>query len=343
MRNTISCYKCGKRHFINSGNYYKCHPDRKPNSVQQGALLNNAQEDFGIAQKEEKISEENINILQDYNVYRLSTDTMHNSWEPFEGAELYYYSTDTGLKELERRAESEYSGVTNDIRKAVYSHRGKRMDIPNDVMNEYYKNVQDGKHKIDNEEEISRDDKDVRAYLTSLSLEQLSQFTVDEVETISHYTSNGSFIARGDGEGIDPSIKERIIKNITSAFNKIEPRDDFPVLYRGTSLNFINANIGDITTLSHDNLPLCATTSEDIAGSFDKGVVLKMEIDEAKMVIPAAVSAWGAWEQEVLLDGNTDFKVVDIIKATTYEENQRREEAGLERLPNYDTYVLQQV
>lgn len=68
-----------------------------------------------------------------------------------------------------------------------------------------------------------------------------------------------------------------------------------------------------------------------------------MEIDEAKMVIPAAVSAWGAWEQEVLLDGNTDFKVVDIIKAATFEENQKREEAGLERLPNYDTYVLKQV
>lgn len=341
MRNTISCSKCGKRHFINSGNYYKCHPDRKPNSAQQGNPLNNAQEDFGIVQKEEKVSEENINILQDYNVYRLSTDTMHNSLEPFEGAELYYYSTDTGLKELERRAESEYSGVTDDIRKTVYSHRGKRMDIPNDVMNEYSKNVQDGKHKIDNEEEISRDDNDVRAYLTSLSLEQLSQFTVDEVETISHYTADGSFIARGDSD--DSSRKSEIVKNITSVFKKVHPRDDIPLLYRGTSFDFVNVNIGDITSLSQDGLPLCATTSEDIAGSFDKGVVLKLEIDEAKMVIPAAVSAWGAWEQEVLLDGNTDFKVVDIIKATTFEENQRREEAGLERLPNYDTYVLQQV
>lgn len=97
-----------------------------------------------------------------------------------------------------------------------------------------------------------------------------------------------------------------------------------------------------LITLSQDNLPLCATTSEDIAGSFDKGVVLKMEIDEAKMIVPAAVSAWGSWEQEVLLDGNTEFEIVDIIRGVSYEENEKRKEQGLERLPGYDTYVLRQ-
>lgn len=341
MKTLVKCDKCGKNHFLNSGNYYKCHPEKRTTARSTDGTSLSAQSDFGITTTT-KLSEENVDVLEDYNIYRLYTDTMHNSIEAFEGVELYYYSTDTGQRELERRALNGYSAITDDLRETIRSHRGKRFDISHDVRQWYEEQVLKGKEKVDNEEDIDSRDRDVRAYLTSISLEQISSLNPDEVEAISHYTSNGSFIARGDGEGIDPSIKERIIKNITSAFNKIEPRDDFPILYRGTSLNFINANIGDTTTLSQDNLPLCATTSEDIAGSFDKGVVLKMEIDEAKMIVPAAVSAWGAWEQEVLLDGNTEFEIVDIIRGVSYEENEEREEQGLERLPGYDTYVLRQ-
>ena len=49
--------------------------------------------------------------------------------------------------------------------------------------------------------------------------------------------------------------------------------------------------------------------------------MLEINVKKAKMIIPGAVSAWGAYEQEILLDGNTEFKIKQIKpgkRKTTY-------------------------
>ena len=108
-----------------------------------------------------------------------------------------------------------------------------------------------------------------------------------------------------------------------SIFTRIEPRQDITKMYRGTSYKYVpkNPQIGDTFKASNDDLPICSALSEDIASYFGQDVMLEINIKKAKMIIPGAVSAWGEYEQEILLDGNTEIKIKEIKpekRKTTY-------------------------
>lgn len=319
MRNTlILCQHCGKRHFKGSG--IQQEHEQLMNKTTRATTMDNPLAE--LTGGGHIVSRDNMDVLEKYNVYRWMTDTMHNSSEAYGDAELLYYSTETGQRELQRRKES-----SPYVRKTIESLGDAIERAPNEnpivIAEEDMQNFKEmaaqGADKLLEEEPVEKNDKQVSAFLIEQSLEQLRQLTVDEVETVSHFTSNGSSIVRGDAdEYLDnpEEIKHTLTTNILSAMKKMEPRDDIPKLYRGTTKERLPVhNIGQRFTLSEDGLPLCTSTSEDVASSFGHNgipVVLNMEIEQATMIIPAAVSAWSYKEQEVILDGNTEFEIVDI-------------------------------
>lgn len=287
--------------------------NKNMNTVLQGTKRKGNTET--ITGKSQTVSQNNIDVLEDYNVYRLLTNTMHNSTESYSGVELYYYSTETGQRELARRGRSRYDKKRIDeVKEAIDSLKGKRIqEITDEHRKEYNDRADRGQSLVEKGEFFDRSNQDIRAYVTRESLKQLKTLSADEVEVVSHYTSNGSFIARKEGLG-EEGEQERIVNTMKKVFQKIEPREDIPKIYRGTSYKYIpeNPQVGDTFKAANDGLPVCSALSEDVASSFDKGIMLEMNVKKAKMIIPGAVSAWGAYEQEVLLDGNAEFQIKEI-------------------------------
>lgn len=148
--------------------------------------------------KTQIVSQNNIDVLEDYNVYRLLTDTMHNSTNAYQGVELYYYSTETGQRELARRGRNTYDKKKIDaVKETINSLKGKRIqEITDEHRKEYNDRANRGQSLIENGELFDRYNQDIRAYVTRESLKQLKTLSVDEIEVVSHYTSNGSTIAR---------------------------------------------------------------------------------------------------------------------------------------------------
>ena len=313
------CHVCGKRHFVGSGAYLQCHSARNRAASNMSNIRNDVTQE--VVSYDHAITQHNLDVLEDYGIYRAVTGTIHNSLEAFKGNELYYYSTDTGQRELERRMNSSW-GERHilPLLKEINSLKGQRIPGIDDEMRRKFEIMSDaGYEKTHNGIvfEDNRRDEDIAAYVIRESLKDLSALSVDQVEVISHYTSNGSCIARGkDSFGRDDysrqEERERIVNTMTDIFDSIEPRNDVPVLYRGTDPAFLPDSVGEKFSFSDDGLPLCTAVSFGNASFFSKGAIVVMEIEEAGMVFPGAVSAWSGKEHEVILDGDTEFEIISI-------------------------------
>lgn len=319
MPTTVKCQKCGKNHFVGSKNYIKCQGNKRHekghnNKRTATSHMASATQDFSSAQGDTKVTKTNLDVLEDYGIYRIMTDTIHNSIDAFGDIEAYYYSTDTGQRELARRAKNSYDKDKIEAMKATLdTKRDKRIPESAKWYEEYRMLADAGEKKIaDNYPVDSRKDKEVQSYILRESLNDLAQLSADEVEIISWYTSDGSFLARRKSMFPDEDDAEYINTEIRKIFDKITPRYDINNLYRGTSLEYVPDTVGEKFTISNDGLPSSTSLTQIGGESFGQGVIVKMEIEEAKMIIPGAVSAWGAGEHEVLLDGNTVFEVVSI-------------------------------
>lgn len=170
--------------------------NKNMNTVLQGTKRKGNTET--IPGKSQTVSQNNIDVLEDYNVYRLLTNTMHNSTESYSGVELYYYSTETGQRELARRGRSRYDKKRIDeVKEAIDSLKGKRIqEITDEHRKEYNDRADRGQSLVEKGEFFDRSNQDIRAYVTRESLKQLKTLSADEIEVVSHYTSNGSTIAR---------------------------------------------------------------------------------------------------------------------------------------------------
>lgn len=320
MPATVKCQKCGKNHFVGSKNYAKCQGKKTLKKGHNGkstaaAHTASAISDFASTQQSVPITQTNLDVLEDYGIYRIMTETMHNSIDAFGEIEAYYYSTDTGQLELARREKNNpYShDEISQMKASLDTKRDKRIPESAHWHDEYQRLADAGEDKIASHSPVdSRGDKEVQSYILRESLNDLAQLSADEVEIISWYTSDGSALARR--EAMIPNEDESVYINteIRKIFDKIEPRDNIDMLYRGTSFEYVPENIGETFKLSNDGLPSSTSLTKIGGEAFDKGVLLALEIEEAKMIIPGAVSAWGTGEHEVLLDGNVEFEVTSI-------------------------------
>lgn len=164
----------------------------------------------------------------------------------------------------------------------------------------------------------------VNTALVDKSAEWIERLSPEEAEAVSWMTSNGSDVLSAHERKEDHYIwgheiysKEHLDKQtslLSSAFEKAPELDELIAIYRGVNVKNASSlfSVGDEIS---GRVPKSFSLSSRVAGRFTDGqdeVILKVETK--KVASPAAVSAWGASEQEIFSDPNAIYEIVSMSK-----------------------------
>ena len=304
------------------------------------------------------------------NIYHQSLEWDNCSPQEKEDILTYYYSPN-GYSEILRKGQQEnYTGAfhgdgcyhpnINDFKNLIDNHKTELLQNNNNYnsnddnnydynhQQEFYNNEENRRSKNNNKEEY-------RNYAEYSA----SQLTMEQKVALSWYCSDGSFIINKYLNSDDS------VENITNNKNKTIPlynednindtidtisdsiqnnsHQEPVIVYRGLNKDILQSYLNG-EELNSDNIEKVfqvgetisfqgfssASTDPTIASSFASSQVV-LELKTNSTIPTGGVSSWGEKEQEMIIDKDTTFKIVNTtIVDYDYPKNDKKE--SLEQL-----------
>lgn len=284
---------------------------------------------------------------------------------------LNYYSSPNGYSEILRKGKQEnwtgafqgdgcYHPDINDFKNLIDNHKTKLLQNNNhnsddnsnnyhyDHQQEFYNNTENRRSKNNNKVEY-------RNYAEYSA----SQLTMEQKVALSWYCSDGSFIVNNylnsddtienitnnKSETIPLYSEDNVNNTIDTISDAIQDNcyQEPVIVYRGLNKDILQSYLND-KELDSDNIEKVfqvgetisfhgfssASTDPSIASSFASSQIV-LELKTSSTIPTGGVSSWGEKEQEMIIDKDTTFKIVNIVDADyDYPSDEKKE--SLEQL-----------
>lgn len=305
-------------------------------------------------------------VARDYAHWSVINDHLHESTDRCNDAEFIYYNTPRGKLELKRRLKAgreAHKALAERIESAPAD--AGRFTLDEDFIN---KQVALGEAMV--REKAVYPDLDFNGrshtptlhYLAEQSHNWLKNLSTEEQEAISHFTSDGSVIAK-EAIGIRSDYRtdvseheaKRYLKTVKKAVAKAPKLEEPIQIWRGTSVeeiyDFIRIPEGEEDTEAVFNAieageyngeinpksriyaaPASLSVSPMIASRFikpaydkpynDKSLIL-ISLKAKTMAVPGAVGAWGVNECEIMSNPSAKYRVAGGKRLIKGEKDQK--------------------